>query len=91
MVELKLHYKDCTSCYEGHGLVNKVFFVGNGNLEVLIDINIQSPLELRKEQPLPESAQSLYTGEVDFAILDYSVNLPKIDKVLTNYCKKAKD
>lgn len=66
-------------------------FVGWGKLDVLIDINIQSPVELSKEQPLPESVQSLYTGEAEFAILDYTLNLPKIDTILTNYCQKAKD
>ncbi|TNV84047.1 hypothetical protein FGO68_gene3258 [Halteria grandinella] len=91
MVQLKLYYKDSTGFYEGHGLVNKVFFVGWGKLDVLIDINIQSPVELSKEQPLPESVQSLYTGEAEFAILDYTLNLPKIDTILTNYCQKAKD
>ncbi len=75
IVKLHLKYnqdvqKNAEIEYQGYGIVFKINFLEEiRSLEIVVDINLQSPLNSDKHQELPLTTLKLYEPTVIFTIL----------------------
>jgi hypothetical protein len=54
-------------------------------MQVIVDINHRSPMEFEKIQKLPESDPSMYKQEVEYAIIEESINKASAKKILDDF------